>query len=262
MVSHSPHLQRPVYYLRFQVFGKSHAAEGGQDYVTLYIPNKHTWDVKKLSKLKNLCLSKISQWWNDNAFLSKVFMAFLNKDSILLRVVVLVNDQFIKQYSICEKIIVYKNSLAALVSRNGLTCLKFCKLNLTLFATFFTWHLNVRVESYVTPRYLKSLTISSSCPLRNTLECDTFIFCLVNAIQTVWGELLLCLVIEGREWHRQRVGGGTSQRAGTEEGCRQRALGREAATRVSDLNRAWMGWWGNSPSAQRQALFDISPLVC
>ncbi len=58
----------------------------------------------KLSKLKNLCLSKISQWWNDNAFLSKVFMAFLNKDSILLRVVVLVNDQFIKQYSICEKI--------------------------------------------------------------------------------------------------------------------------------------------------------------
>ncbi len=47
----------------------------------------------------------------------------------------LVNDQFIKQYSICEKIIVYKNSLAALVSRNGLTCLKFCKFNLTLFAT-------------------------------------------------------------------------------------------------------------------------------
>ncbi len=89
----------------------------------------------KLSKLKNVCLSKISQWWNDNAFLSKVFMAFLNKDSILLRVVVLVNDQFIKQYSICQKIIVYKNSLAALVSRNGLTCLKFCKFNLTLFAT-------------------------------------------------------------------------------------------------------------------------------
>ncbi len=65
-------------------------------------------------------------------------MAFLNRDSILLRVAVLVNDQFVKQYSICEKIIVYKNNLAALVSRNGLTCLKFCKLNLTYFATFCT----------------------------------------------------------------------------------------------------------------------------
>jgi len=30
------------------------------------------------------------------------------------------NDQFVKQYSICEKIIVCKNNLAALVSRNGL----------------------------------------------------------------------------------------------------------------------------------------------
>ncbi len=186
MVSHSPLLQRPVYYLRFQVFGKSHAVEGGARLCnTLYTRQAYLRRLK-LSKLKNWCLSKISQWWNDNAFLSKVFMAFLNNDSILLRVVVLVNDQFIKQYSICEKIIVYKNSLAALVSRNGLTCLKFCKLNLTLFATFFTWRLNVRVESYVTPRYLKSLTISSSCPLRNTLECDTFIFCLVNAIQTVF----------------------------------------------------------------------------
>ncbi len=56
---------------------------------------------------------KISQWWNDNAFLSKVFMAFLNKDSILLRVVVLVNDQFIKQYSICEKITYWVNLVSS-----------------------------------------------------------------------------------------------------------------------------------------------------
>ncbi len=83
MVSHSPHLQRPVYYLRFQVFGKSHAAEGGARLCnTLYTKQAYLRRLK-LSKLKNVCLSKISQWWNDNAFLSKVFMAFLNKDSIL-----------------------------------------------------------------------------------------------------------------------------------------------------------------------------------
>ncbi len=91
MVSHSPHLQRPVYYLCFQVFGKSHAAEGGGGRGegggarlcnTLYTKQAYLRRLK-LSKLKNVCLSKISQWWNDNAFLSKVFMAFLNKDSIL-----------------------------------------------------------------------------------------------------------------------------------------------------------------------------------
>ncbi len=116
MVSDSPHLQRPVYYLLFQVFGKSHAAEGARLCNTLYTKQAYLRRLK-LSKLKKLCLSKLSQWWNDNAFLSKVFMDFLNKDSILLRVVVLVNDQFIKQYSICEKIIVYKNSLAALSTK-------------------------------------------------------------------------------------------------------------------------------------------------
>ncbi len=47
----SPRLQRPVYYLRFEVLAKSHAG-GGQDYVTLYISNKHTWDVLNCQSLE------------------------------------------------------------------------------------------------------------------------------------------------------------------------------------------------------------------
>lgn len=112
-------------------------------------------------------------------------MALLKSTSIGLSVVILVSDQFVKQYSICENIIVCKYSLAALRLRNGLICLKFCRLNLTLFATLFMWHLNVKVESNVSPRYLNSFTIFNSSLLRNTLDCITFVFCYENTMQTV-----------------------------------------------------------------------------
>ncbi len=52
MVSDSPHLQRPVYYLLFQVFGKSHAAEGARLCNTLYTKQAYLRRLK-LSKLKN-----------------------------------------------------------------------------------------------------------------------------------------------------------------------------------------------------------------
>ncbi len=69
----SPRLQRPVYYLRFEVLAKSHAAEGGGGARlcnTLHIKQAYLRRFE-LSKLKNVCLSKISQWWNDNVFYQK-----------------------------------------------------------------------------------------------------------------------------------------------------------------------------------------------
>lgn len=81
---------------------------------------------EKTAYLTFLSLSKILQWWNDKAFLSNVFIAY-----------VFYYNQCAKQYSMCETIIVYKNTFAALVSRNGLTCLKYCKLNLTICYPFY-----------------------------------------------------------------------------------------------------------------------------
>ena len=128
----------------------------------------------------------------------------------------LVNDQLVKQYSICEKIIVYKNNLAALVSRNGLTCLKFSKLNLTLFATFFTWLLNVRVESYMTPRYLNSLLISSSCPLRKSSRCRLWESdCFHRSVKTLSRFDLSCLCpCRLLVWYRAGSGDGETRRLG------------------------------------------------
>ncbi len=66
--------QSPIY---STTFGKSHAAEGGARLCnTLYTKQAYLRRLK-LSKLKNVCLSKTSQWWNDNAFLSKAFLVIM-----------------------------------------------------------------------------------------------------------------------------------------------------------------------------------------
>ena len=90
--------------------------------------------------------------------------------SMGLRIVVPVQDQFVKQYSMCDKIIHWRYDLAALTVKKGLICLKFWRLNLIVFETFFTCFLNVRVESNMTPRYLNSGTSSSSTSPRNTFD--------------------------------------------------------------------------------------------
>ena len=55
-------------------------------------------------------------------------------------------------------------SLAASVVKYGLACLKLAKLNLMVLATFLTCFLNVKLQSKMIPRYLKSDTAVSFSP--------------------------------------------------------------------------------------------------
>lgn len=88
-----------------------------------------------------------------------------------LSVAVHVSDQLVRQYTKCAKIMECRNVLAAFSVKLFLMCLKFRRLNLMWVATFLTWLLKVRVESRVTPRYLNSVTKSSSVPFTNMFEC-------------------------------------------------------------------------------------------
>ncbi len=54
-------------------------------------------------------------------FLCNTFIAFLYNDYFVFRVLSLMNDQLLKQYSIWEKIIECKHNLAASTVKNGLS---------------------------------------------------------------------------------------------------------------------------------------------
>ena len=59
-------------------------------------------------------------------------------------------------------------------------------LNLTVLDTFLMCFLNVRLESVITPRYLKCGTSSSSTPSRNTCDLSSLVDFLLNTMHTVF----------------------------------------------------------------------------
>lgn len=113
-------------------------------------------------------------------FLSRVFRAFLQSDSIGLSAVVHASDQLVKQQSICERIIQCKNIQAALLLNEFLICLKLARLYLTELDTF------LMCQSRMTPRYLNSLTKASSSPPRKTPESretpEHVVLCLIQSV--------------------------------------------------------------------------------
>ena len=95
------------------------------------------------------------QWWCEYGFLSNTLIALLHSCSMGFRFVAQANDQFVKQYSMWDRIIQWRYDFAALTVKKGLICLKCCKLNLTVLDTFLICFLKVKFESIMTPRYLK-----------------------------------------------------------------------------------------------------------
>jgi len=157
---------------------------GGASPWRSYIQHRH---ILALENFQNL-VSYISVIVNSNIviFLSNIFKARLKSDSIGLSVVAFVSDQFIKQHSIWEKIIEWRNILAALHESDGLIYLKFARLNLTVFERQLTWFLKDSVGSNTTPIYLNSFTICISSCFKNMFERVISICRLENIIQTVF----------------------------------------------------------------------------
>ena len=64
------------------------------------------------------------QWWYELGFLSNTLIALLYSCSIGFRFVAQANDQFVKQYSMWDRIIQWRYDFAALTVKKGLICLK------------------------------------------------------------------------------------------------------------------------------------------
>ena len=126
------------------------------------------------------------QWQYELGFLSNTLIALLYSCSMGFRFVAQANDQFVKQYSMWDRIIQWRYDFAALTVKKGLICLKCCKLNLMVLDTFLICFLKVKFESSMTPRYLKWGTSYISAPFKNTLDPSILTGRLLNIMHTVF----------------------------------------------------------------------------
>ena len=95
------------------------------------------------------------QWWYAFGFLSNTLIALLYSCSIGFRFVAQANDQFVKQYSMWDRIIQWRYDFAALTVKKGLICLKCLQVEFNGIGYFLNMFLKSQVRVHYDSKTLE-----------------------------------------------------------------------------------------------------------